>query len=276
MKEVKITKIKEVLSNFDNCIKNKKPFSLIRFGDGGLKYIDAIYKNDRKFLKEIITKEGIPDNKVINILNLWGFFARNANYIDSPYIYYSGKFWERCKKKNKPISSTTDKKMKKWKELYDIAEIYNNSYCNPEINYLVCLRIGRNKNLLDIMKNRKIGFITAVPEIHDNLKMFNIDVFNIVKHYEDHYKNSYKNIIKIIEENATKYDFWLVAAGELGRIYTGTIKFNSGRAFDIGFMAEYWAFGNIHSRLSYFIKPNPNNNLEFIFTDEGSKYKNNI
>ena len=126
MKEVKITKIKEVLSNFDNCIKNKKPFSLIRFGDGGLKYIDAIYKNDRKFLKEIITKEGIPDNKVINILNLWGFFARNANYIDSPYIYYSGKFWERCKKKNKPISSTTDKKMKKWKELYDIAEIYNN------------------------------------------------------------------------------------------------------------------------------------------------------
>jgi hypothetical protein len=69
------------------------------------------------------------------------------------------------------------------------------------------------------------------------------------------------------------YDIWLIAAGELGRIYTGLIKHLGGRALDIGFVADYWCNCDYHPRLRRFIVPNPDNKLEFILTSFGKKYE---
>ena len=82
-----------------------------------------------------------------------------------------------------------------------------------------------------------------------------------------------KDVIDFIETRANNYDLWIISAGELGRIYTGLIKHLGGRAFDTGFVIDYWCTGYIHPRLRRFIQQNPDNRLEFILTAAGKEYE---
>jgi len=254
------------------CIRNKQPFSHIRFGDGGIKFIDAVLHDNKEQLQIIIKKEGLPSYKIPEIFELWGYYARKANYIDSPEIYFNNTFWPRVKKLGKPINSETELKLRDWYKLYHDAEFDNNNYCNPESNYLMILKNQKFKNILEVMKKRKVCIITVFPEVKDVLFDYNIDIVKIVGHYENQYINSFKNVVSIIKERASYYDFWLVAAGELGRIYSGLIKEYGGRTIDIGFVIEYWLTGYIHPRLSGFMVSSLNNKHELILTDEGRNY----
>lgn len=271
-----IVKLKDLINEIDDCIKNKKSFSLLRWGDGGIKYIHALLTNDNDQINQICKKEGIPSNKLYDILKTWSYFATKANYIDTPQVYFDGEFWERCRKKFKPMSSKTDKRLRMWKELYDLAEFDNVNYCNPEVNFLLCLKIGNQRNILSLMSKCKIGFVTARPNVKTKLGKYKVDIIEIVGHYEDHYNASFKNTIERIEKDVNNYDIWLVSAGELGRIYSGLIKHLGGVAVDMGFIAEYWESGELPDRLKMFMKPNPNNNLELKLTEEGMKYKDYI
>ena len=66
-KEIRIFKCEEILQDLNEHIIERKPFSLIRFGDGGLKFIYAVLNNDRYLLKYIHEKEGIPLERIIDI-----------------------------------------------------------------------------------------------------------------------------------------------------------------------------------------------------------------
>ena len=269
-------KVEDILNKLDNCIKYRLPFSHMRFGDGGIKFIHSIIFHDTNQLMQIIQKEGLPKDNIIEILELWGYYARQADCIDTPQVYYNGKFWPRIKKRGKPINIETDKKMKMWRELYSRAEIINNNYCNPESNCLIVLKIPNKKNIFDIMKNRKICIITAKPEIINEFPQYNIDIVPIVGQWENQFQNSFTYVVKFIKDTAKKYDFFLVAAGELGRIYTGIIKEYGGRTFDIGFIIEYWINGYIHPRFNPFVVQSIDNRHELKLTNEGKKYEQYI
>ncbi|MCF8019797.1 MAG: hypothetical protein K9L62_10340 [Vallitaleaceae bacterium] len=272
-----IYKVGDVLGKLEGCIIHKKPFSHIRFGDGGIKFIDSILNGNFEQMRIIIDKEGLPATNVVEIFELWGYYARRADFIDSPEVYFNDTFWHRIKKKGKPINEATKIKMLKWKDLYHNSEFDNDNYCNPESNYLMTIRLpGNKKNILDIMKGRRIALITAKPHVKANLKDYNVDIIEIVAHYQNQYKNSYHQVMDIIANEACNYDFWLVAAGELGRIYTGAIKENGGRAVDIGYIIEFWHNENLHPRLTSFLKRSVNNNLELVLTEEGKKYEKYI
>jgi hypothetical protein len=273
---MKIYKIEEILNKLEKCIKYKLPFSHIRFGDGGIKYIHSILYNEKHQLSVIIKKEGIPRSKLLEVFELWGYYARQADFIDTPEVYFMDTFWPRVKKPGKPISEATYKKLSMWRDLYSRAEFDNENYCNPESNYLMITKIKQNKTLLDVMKKRKIAIITARPEVKSKLNEFDTTVIKIVGHYENQYKNSFKQLVSIIEHTAKDYDFWLVAAGELGRIYTGLIKEHGGRAVDIGFVAEYWLGEGIHTRFMSYLRPNWDNALELYLTYVGKKYEDYI
>jgi len=268
-----VVKLKYLINEIDECIKNKKPFSLIRYGDGGIKYIHSLLNNDTEQINQIVLKEGIPHHKLYDVLNSWAFFSSRANYIDTPQVYYDGEFWPRCRKNYKPMSGKTDRRLKMWKELYNLAEFDIDTYCNPEINFLLCLKLGNQRNILNVMNKRKIAFITACPRVKRNLEKYDITLINIVKHYEDHYNKSFSKVIKTIEDDWDKYDMWLVSAGELGRLYTGLIKHLGGVAIDMGYIAEYWDKGEIPDRLTMFLQQNPNNKLEFKLTEDSKQYK---
>lgn len=271
---MKIYKIEDMFDKLDYCIANKLPFSHIRFGDGGIKYIHSILFKDYEQLGIILKKEGIPNQLVVEIMELWGYYARRADFIDTPEVYYTGEFWERIKKPGKPINYETDQKLRMWKELYDRAEIDNTNYCNPESNCLMILKRDEKRNLLDMMKGRKVCLITARPEIKQ--LMPEVDVVEIVGQWKNQYENSFDEVCDIIDHTAKDYDFWMVAAGELGRLYSGMIKEKGGRTIDIGFVVEYWLDGDLHPRFSLFIKQSVNNRLELVLTEEGKKFERYI
>ncbi len=272
---MKIYTIKEILDKLENCIEYNIPFSHIRFGDGGIKFIHSILCDDIPQLKQIIRKEGIPKEKLKEVYGLWSYYARNADFIDTPEVYFTDEFWDRTRAPGKSITPKTEHRLRLWKGLYDRAKFFNENYCNPESNYLMIAQIRGNKTLLDVLKWKKVAVITTRPNIKSALFNNDIDadIYKIVKHYQNHYKNSFRLIIDIIEKFATDYDCWLVAAGELGRIYTGTIKEKGGRAVDIGFVADFWDGDDIHPRLQSYLMRSKRNPLELELTFVGKKYE---
>ena len=270
---MKFLRIPDIFQILNNCIEFKLPFSHIRFGDGGIKFIHSILFRNVKQLNVIVEKEGLPPSKVAEIFELWGYYARRADCIDTPEVYFDGTFWPRVKTKAKTINIETEEKMRDWRELYAGAEFDNNTFCNPESNCLMILDIPGRKNILDIMKNRRICMITARPEIINMFPNFDIDVVSIVGQWENQYKNSFSYVVDYINNMATKYDFWMIAAGELGRLYSGMIKELGGRTIDIGFVIEYWLDGYIHPRFYRFVNKTVDSRLTLKLTEEGKKYE---
>jgi len=244
---VNFLRIKDIIKKLQNAIDFNIPFSHIRFGDGGLKFVHSVIFRDTTQLRVILDKEGIPPQKVLEIFELWGYYARRADCIDTPEVYLSDTFWPRVKSPGKSISKSTERKLRMWRDLYSRAEFDNETYCNPESNYLMILREVR-PNIIDLLKNSRVCMITNRKEIKEVFPKFSIDIVPIVGQWEQHYLSCYHRVVETIKRKATDYDFWLLSAGEIGRIYTGMIKECGGRALDMGFVIDYWVDRTIHSR----------------------------
>lgn len=270
-----IHKIRNIIMHFDSAIKERFPLNLIRFGDGGVKFIHSFIFNDIDQLNSICKREGMPLNKVSKIIHMWSDAATYADYIDSPEIYFDGRFWPRMRTPKKDITKKTRERMLMWDDLYGRLEFENYNYCNPESNYLSVLRVDNWVNILDVMKNRKICIITAKTKIKAVLSSYgyDVDVIEIVGHNENQYENSYDKVMKYIEQKVNQYDLFLIAAGELGRIYSGRIKELGGRCFDIGFIIEFWLGQRIHTRLWPFMIRSCDNPLELKLTKKGQTYE---
>jgi hypothetical protein len=267
--------VDDILNKLENCIQYKLPFSHIRFGDGGIKYLHGIIYNDKRQLNDIVPKEGLPKDQIVETMELWAYYARQADFIDTPQVYLNGKFWPRVKRFDKQISEHTRQRLEMWKELYDRAEFFNDNYCNPESNYLMILRRFGKRNLLDVMKGRNVCFIAVRREIIKLMNHFGYDtnIKRVVGHNQNQYINSFNETIKYIKKYARYYDFWLVAAGELGRIYSGVIKEEGGRTIDIGYVIELWLQKYLHPRLEPFVNFSLYSPLELVLTEEGKKYE---
>lgn len=275
MKNIRVFKTKAILNILSIAINNNKPFGLVRFGDGTIKAIHAFLNKDEQQLKDISFQEGIPIMMFDKIIDLWKTSANNCNYIDTPEVYFNGKFWMRTKKINKEkISEKTTLRLKMWLDLYRAIGINNESYCNPEINFLSCL--GRN-SLPDILKGKKICCITARDDAWQLSNFFDIDIVKIAGKHQQQFIRSFSKVVDlIIDTSATKYDLWLIAAGELGRVYPGLIKFKGGRAFDVGSLIDVWCGDELPSRLQAYMSKTKQHPLKFILTDEGRKYSSRI
>lgn len=262
----------KVINKLKRSMKNKTPFALIRWGDGALKLLHSYFYNDESQLLSISKKEGIPVNKIKQIIDLWAASANISDFIDSPCIYGTEVFWQRVRK-NKTISVETKAKLDKWHILYELAGFNNNIYCNPEINFLLCLdKLGKN-SLPELLKNKKICLITSRTDAYEALIEYDIDILQVASQGEYQYSNSFNTTLTKVKSKARKYDLFLVAAGELGRIYTGIIKYSGGRALDIGSLIDFWCIGCIPDRLRKFIRPTYMSRLKVELTDIGSQYK---
>jgi len=271
----KISKVSEILSQLELSIENNNPFSLIRFGDGGLKMMQSYTRNNVKNINMIGEKEGIPFKKMDGVLKLWAVYANKSDYIDSPSVYDKQYFWGRYKKNYVPINKGTAILLNGWEKVYnDVGILTNNrKYCNPEFNWLSIL--NSEENLLSLMKGKKICFISVFKKIN-RLKNFNIDYIKIPDHYEDQFNNGFSNVMEFIEKNSDKYDLWLNSSGELGRLYSGRIRELGGRVLDMGFVAQYWNNFKRPERFNKFIEPDINNSLQMKLTLFGKHYSRNI
>jgi len=270
--------VSDILTKLENAIRFKLPFCHVRFGDGGLKFLHAILFKDQPQLSVILKKEGIPFSKVLDIFYLWGKCARLADCIDTPEVYLNGSFWERVKKENKPINQTTKTKLQMWRYLYRQSEFDNEVFCNPESNYLMILR-DLPLTIVDLMRKYKICIVTARPEVKAVLSNYGIkkvDIIPIVGQWQEHYNRCFKKVMKEISRTAKYYDFWIISAGEIGRIYSGHIKECGGRSVDLGFVVDFWVDNQIHPRLLPFAVPSISSKLLLTLTWKGKKYLKNI
>ena len=283
-RKIKVYRISDILIELNRCIDTRKPFSLIRFGDGGIKLMHAVLYDDKEQIDAIVKREGLPKNKVDEIISLWAIYSNKADYIDTPHVYFSGEFWGRYiryrenKYNVKNISEKTRKRLEIWYDLYSQCGIKVNSvkYCNPEANWLSLLKSDTYPNLLQIMKGRKICCISTYNREIFSLAEFDIKYWQIVGHNRNQYKYSFNKTIDFIKDNATKYDLFLNSSGELGRIYSGLIKDCGGRVFDTGFVIDYFNNFILQDRLKYFITKDKIDKRQLLLTEEGKKFQQYI
>jgi hypothetical protein len=272
---ISVDKTRIILKRLHNNIIHKKPFSLIRFGDGGLKMMNAINRLNENDIGIISEKEGIPFESMKSIMDLWVKYANLSDYIDTPVVYDKVNFWGRYKNKTVPINKGTQQLLYDWEIIYNKVGITtkNRLFCNPEFNWLAIL--NSDYNLFDVMKNRKICFIS----IYDNLPRlseFNITYHKIVGHYENQFEYSFADTIKYIESHIDDYDLWLNSSGELGRVYSGRIRELGGCVLDMGFVAQYWNNSERPLRFNKFMVPDVEKSYCMKLTSDGQMFKEAI
>lgn len=271
MSKVRIYKVEEILNELEDAINNRKPWSLLRFGDGGIKFMDCVLKNqNQERLLTILSKEGIPNDKIYTIFYLWGKYSREANFIDSPEVYFTNQFWPRFKRPEIiPV-------IRDWERIYNDSEFIteNTRYCNPEVNFLMLLKRKGQRNLVDMLAGKNICCLTPHTKTAKVLKKICVvKMIKIVGFYQEHYKFCYKKITETIKKTANKYDLWLVGAGEIGRIYSGLIKQYGGRALDIGSVFDCLLDAEIPKRLQGFVYKTSKYSLNFRLLREAQKYQ---
>lgn len=251
-----------ILNDLEEHIQQKKPFSIIRYGDAiyGIiasfrapKLIDRGKWKDRKGLtasNNIMGQLTIHPYKREQVVSQLIKAAEEANYCDSFDAYF-----HLNTRKGVGILG------EKWKDIHEAAGITNDKYCSAFVHYFSI--IDGEMNLFELMKGRRIFCISNQTQIVTRLQK--VSKAKVIKSYRiprrgrkgGHYKLHYRKVMKFIRNNAKKYDLFLVGAGLLGKLYCAEIKRQGGRAFDAGRIFDFWGGKRqIDSRPKRFIKMN--------------------
>jgi hypothetical protein len=254
----------QILDDIKLHINEKLPFSLVRIGDGDLKLLACLIQgeiNEQKF-----KRSGVPHEKAEWVLNLYRQSCNSANYTSSFEMYYTDRFWNRA------FSKGTRQKVKSWRKIYKQAGIYNKNFCNPEIGYLLFL--NESRNLLTVLKDRKVCLITSHPKAAKKLnkvaKIFTTAI-EIPDINRGHYK-VYKNTLTEIENRIKDVDVFFISAGLLGKGYSNKIKQCGGVAVDIGQVINTWNGRRVAKRFVGILKPD-DQRLLFELTKKASQYR---
>lgn len=247
-------------------IDKQEPFSLIRIGDGDLKFIrckiilDEMGYKDNEGIKlpDCVWKgyqQGVTIDKFNYVWDMYRDTSNRANYISSFDLY---------KKRKK---GATKNLLNQWKNYYKALGVTNNSYCDPDIGFL----LFDNKRIFKYIKknNKKMCIVTS---LNDNFEIFrkagyNLSIVKIppgnkvrnksgrksfIKNIpkEQWHINKHQETIEKIKQETKKSDVFFIAGGMLGRAYTDTVKECGKVGIDIGKMVNYWSTGRIPSRFN--------------------------
>ena len=253
-KPFKIHKTKDILDHCERSIKEKKPFSLIRFGDACLGMLANQFSKNVDFGKKwghpcgttqtniIFNHLTVPVKDRETVLKRAIQAANNADYIDSYDSDLIGKF---------PVG----KLCFSWKEIHEDIGIINQSYCNTMFHNFI--NVENEYNIFDLMKGRRIFCVNNLvsklaPRLREHCK--SLDFYHIPGRGKGkgggHYKSHYKKVCEILRKNALKYDLFLIGAGLLATIYCDVVKTNGGRALDVGSLFHLWRGMKVKSRAS--------------------------
>jgi len=257
-KPVKIHKTKDILIHCEKSIQDKKPFSLIRFGDACLGMIANRFSKNVNFGKKWGHPSGTTQTQIIFnqltvpvydreiVLKKAIVAANNANYIDSYDADLIGKF---------PVG----KLCFSWKEIHEDVGITNRSYCNPMFHNFI--NVSGEYNIFDLMKGRRIFCVNNIvrkidPQLREHCKV--LDFYHIPGRGKqgEHYKKHYRKVCKILKNNSQKYDLFLIGAGLLATLYCDVVKRNGGRALDVGTLFYLWNGMRVKSRTTRYLVNN--------------------
>jgi len=257
-----IKRIEDIIDHVVIAVSNKLPFSLIRFGDGGLKIMHNYLNGNVKYHNSW-RQEGIPMDYFNTLIRQWVLAANEADYIDSHAVYFEDDLHSKRHKTSQLVWDL----MANWKETYDRIGINTDRvYCSSEAGSLLFLDKYKT-DLVTLLEGCKVCCITNFYEIESILgKYFDVTVKLIPGFFGNHFDVCFKSIIEEIRLEANKYDIWLLGAGELGRIYSGEIRRCGGRCLDLGKTFNIWVNRKMDKRLSRMLTLSDKH--ELLFTEQ--------
>jgi len=216
-----------IISNY-SC---KKPFSIVRVGDGEARLFDY------------------PEYKFTNKLNIsLSMWFGHCNFSHEDKIYMKDKLIESCV--NSDILGIPPEKNKKLNIEYSIIEDFFLGKFNIKTQLA---NASLHRDLYDgkfyeklfhfigigniyMIGGRYINFIKH--QIHIPTQVSNKTKNNFFKGV--HFPHRYNEIINYINSNSYNR-FFIVGGGPLGKIYCNEIKNNGGYALDVGSIIDLWA-----------------------------------
>ena len=262
-----IYKLDYILNDIHNHLISKKPFSLVRFGDGCIKwYAEASRgKMSRSLLKKAAAQGNIPSKEILKFHERWIEPARESNYIDSFEPYFSDNFWDR------KFSDSTKKRVQLFEKWYEEMGLHSN-YCNPEIPHLMFL--NRKRNLFDIMKDYRICLITAFKKAKRKLSAeFDVGHIIIPGRGGDLFHKTEK-IKNVIIESSSNYDLYLVGAGAYSFELVHTARKCGKVALSIGQVFDSWALNRNPERIKGWIEMR--GDLRFELTKKAKRFSKHL
>lgn len=258
-------KVDSVLNDVKFHLDEKKPFSLVRVGDGDLKLLTGIHKG--RINKQKFRRSGIPDKDADKLIQIYRDGCNTANYTSSFEHYLTDRMW------NRKFSKGTSSKVQEWKKIYKNIGIINKNFCSPEIGFLMFVKDIEN-NLFNLLTNRKVCLITCYKQLGKIFQKTDLDVsvFTIPAIGRGHY-NVYGTRIQQLEEfvRSKRHDIYLVSAGALGKGYSRHIKGAGGISIDIGQVAAFWNNGILAGRFLGILKKA--DQFTFKFTKKGEEFR---
>ena len=216
-------------------LKNRKPFSMVRIGDG----------------------EGMTLNYKKNL--------NNANFIINKHLGYSlsnNEFKEVCKDLKYTYSNAdiigapTPRHLKissSWKRAFKAATFLKSKNCeltsidiHTELlvhGFLDKLLNSVHKIFIVSGRNVNQGLMKKYPNIKEikNFKVTPEMKYETNKAQEKHYPDQYNKVKKWISRQNCKGCLCLCGAGAVGKIYNQWFKERGGIAIDIGSVFDMWA-----------------------------------
>jgi hypothetical protein len=257
----KVYNSNEILQDVDLAIKEKRPFSLLRGGDGTLGVFSVCFLNGfikighwsteanstnrlvRKrgkpigadLVKLLLSRVSIPWEKRLQFFGNTIQYLKEADYIDSFQNYAPGSIKALG---NQVLAENWDKILKGVG-----INLENKKFCDPRFNFFCMLK--DQTNLFDIIKGRKIFCISNMKFkwLKELSGAASTQFYVITRNIKCPTGNGMyieMNRINQVAKNSTA-DLYLVGAGFVGRNICGYLRQEGKVVLDVGSLFDYWS-----------------------------------
>ena len=225
----------EVYDQIIDALKNKKPYSAIRFNDGEAIMLGYPEYTDRQTITNVwrghFGTNKFTEEKINNLKNILVDSCHKSDVIGLPLPQNIDKKFYGLPEKHLVDDYDLLKNAKAsyasfHRELHE-KSLYNNIL--TEVDKVYCIN-GRNvKDLIESTFGVECEVVQITPQIQNQF----------TKERHNNHPEIYDEISERVAEKS-KGNLWFIGAGFYGKGYCTTIKENGGIAVDIGSMFDAW------------------------------------
>jgi len=224
------------------AIANKKPFSMVRLGDGEWSIVKYPKFTNEKICKSRIGRwfdvRKITHKQIVSIRNQIIGACQTADILGIPSVREQRLYSKWKKFNNLCLFYEIFKPRQRYYHFYHVKQLNFKSILeNTDIIYCItCRDIGKQMEKAFNLKRAEMFLIP--PERFSYSKKANR---NVDWKGEPHYPNLFVKIIQWLDSFDLKGKVFLIGAGGLGKSYCLQIKKRGGVAIDIGALFDAWA-----------------------------------
>jgi len=282
-------RVNEILEDIENHIRERKPFSLVRPGDGDLRHLEGWVdnrENGTPYPHRLTARMNVHGFKMVDANTVYSRMvdAMNcANYCSCFETILTPKVFWRNFEMSTGTSKDTIEAIKSYREIYRKAGITNTNYCCQDINWKLWLKGRRNlKHILNEHGSRCLVLSPYACEAAELLQKNGVRVTYplVVPNRSGKIFEKDDAIVQCIKQCSDGWDVMLMSASIVGRWYCEVARCLGKVAIDTGKIIEAWVqppmnkYGApmywMNHKYSRWVNPRPGA-CDFEMTPEGAE-----